>query len=189
MGRSGVTRGLRGFASWVRLTGLEMIGWLLIVAGIAALVLPGPGLLMMVGGLAILSNRYEWASRRVEPIKAKAFEAARYGVETWPRVMLSVLGAFSVMTFGVIWWIGPTVPKIGPFGDELPFNGWATGLSMMLSSLIALALIVYSLKRFRYGEDGPSDGDDPIAVLDEGELVEAMSDADGEPESGTTDRD
>ncbi|MFD1825801.1 MULTISPECIES: PGPGW domain-containing protein [Mumia] len=174
---------IRGFASWLRLTGLELAGWLLVIAGIAALVLPGPGLLMMVAGLAILSNRYEWARRRVEPIKAKAFDAARYGVATWPRIALSVLGALCVMGVGVIWWIGPTVPEIGPFGDELPFNGWATGLSMMLSSLIALGLVVYSMKRFRYGDD-----DESFEILDEDELVEALSEADGEPESDTTDR-
>ncbi|WP_370617984.1 PGPGW domain-containing protein [Mumia sp. Pv 4-285] len=152
---------LRGLASWVRATGVELIGWLLVVTGVAALVLPGPGLLMMVAGLAVLSNRYEWAERRVEPIKEKAFEAARFGVETWPRIALSVLGACIVMAFGVIWWVGPTVPEVGPFGDELPFSGWATGLSMMLSSLIALSLVAYSVARFRYGvEDDASSLDD-----------------------------
>ena len=33
---------------------LEIIGWLLVVVGIAALVLPGPGLLAIVAGLALL---------------------------------------------------------------------------------------------------------------------------------------
>ena len=46
---------------------LESIGWLLIVAGIAALILPGPGLLMLFAGLVLLSQQYEWAERRVEP--------------------------------------------------------------------------------------------------------------------------
>ena len=31
--------------------GLELVGWLLVVAGLAALILPGPGLLMIAGGL------------------------------------------------------------------------------------------------------------------------------------------
>ncbi|KAA1422850.1 hypothetical protein FE697_011910 [Mumia zhuanghuii] len=156
---------LRGLASWVRATGVELVGWLLVVTGVAALVLPGPGLLMMVAGLAVLSNRYEWAERRVEPIKVKAFDAARFGVETWPRIALSVLGACIVMAFGVIWWVGPKVPEIGPFGDELPFSGWATGLSMMISSLIALTLVVYSVARFRYGSV-----EDDASSLDEQEL-------------------
>ena len=68
---------------------LETLGWLLVVAGIAALVLPGPGLLMLFAGLALLSQQYEWAERRVEPIKEKALKAADEGVETPLRITLS----------------------------------------------------------------------------------------------------
>src|SRR3546814_18121956 len=64
---------------------LEIIGWTLVLAGIAALVLPGPGLLMMFGGMVVLSQRYEWAERRLEPIDGKALqtrsEARRAGTE------------------------------------------------------------------------------------------------------------
>ena len=69
---------------------LETLGWLLVVAGIAALVLPGPGLLGLFAGLALLSQQYEWAERRVEPIKEKALKAAEEGVETTARITLSV---------------------------------------------------------------------------------------------------
>ena len=41
---------------------LEVVGWTLVVAGIAALVLPGPGLLMVFGGLA--ARTVEGALRR-----------------------------------------------------------------------------------------------------------------------------
>lgn len=68
---------------------LEILGWLLVLAGIAALVLPGPGLLMLFGGLAILSQQYEWAERRLDPIKFRALRGAAEGVETWPRIILS----------------------------------------------------------------------------------------------------
>ncbi len=62
---------------------LEVTGWFLVVAGLAALVLPGPGLLMLFGGLAILSQQYEWAERRLDPIKYRALKGAAEGVETW----------------------------------------------------------------------------------------------------------
>ncbi len=61
---------------------LEVVGWVLVVAGIAALVLPGPGLLMLFAGLVILSQEYDWAERRVEPIKVRALRGAAEGVET-----------------------------------------------------------------------------------------------------------
>ncbi len=37
-------------------------GWLLVVAGIAALFLPLPGLLLLVPGLALLTYEYVWAA-------------------------------------------------------------------------------------------------------------------------------
>ena len=42
---------------------LEVLGWLLLLAGIAAILLPGPGLLLMAAGLAVLSQQYTWFGR------------------------------------------------------------------------------------------------------------------------------
>lgn len=41
------------------LTGI--LGGLLVVAGIAMLVLPGPGWLAIIAGLALLARRFDWA--------------------------------------------------------------------------------------------------------------------------------
>ncbi len=38
-------------------------GALLVLAGIVFLVLPGPGLLLIIAGLAILATEYVWAQR------------------------------------------------------------------------------------------------------------------------------
>ena len=83
-------------ASAARRVALESLGWVLVVAGIAALVLPGPGLLMIFAGMAILSQQYEWAEKRLEPVKEKALTAAEESVETWPRIVLSVLSGLVV---------------------------------------------------------------------------------------------
>ena len=48
---------------------LETLGWVLLLLGIAALFLPGPGLLGMFAGLALLSQQYDWAEKRVEPVR------------------------------------------------------------------------------------------------------------------------
>ncbi|HET7327879.1 MAG TPA: PGPGW domain-containing protein [Nocardioidaceae bacterium] len=124
-------------------------GWALVLVGTAALLLPGPGLLLLLAGLIVLSQQYVWAARRVEPMKARAFDAAEQGVRTGPRIAASVASACAVMGAGVVWGLDPTIGTWGPIGPRLPFGGWATGLSLILSGLIALALIGYSIRRFR----------------------------------------
>jgi hypothetical protein len=46
-----------------------------LLAGIAMLVLPGPGLLVILGALAILSGEFVWARRLMERLKAGARRA------------------------------------------------------------------------------------------------------------------
>ncbi|MGH3627297.1 MAG: PGPGW domain-containing protein [Sciscionella sp.] len=143
------TRGRWTLRAPVRRTLLTAAGWLLVLLGIAALVLPGPGLLLLLAGLVVLSQEYAWAERRVEPLKVRAFEAARLGVASWPRVTASALAACAVIAAGVVWGIDPPVPSVGPLGPDLPFGGWATGGSIIASGVIALSLVAHSVHRFR----------------------------------------
>jgi uncharacterized protein (TIGR02611 family) len=128
---------------------IEVAGWLLVLGGIAALVLPGPGLLMLFGGLAILSQQYEWAERRLEPIKYRALKGAAESVETWPRMVMSTTGALVLVACGILWIWSPPAPDWWPISDSwwLP-GGVATAITQIGSGLIAGALIVYSYRRF-----------------------------------------
>ncbi|MBA2558478.1 MAG: hypothetical protein H0V07_01080 [Propionibacteriales bacterium] len=133
----------------MRKTWVTVIGWVLVVVGVAALILPGPGLLLLLAGFVVLSQEYEWAERRVEPVKKKAFDVARSGVSSYPRIAMSAVSALLVVAVGVAWTLDPQIPEIGPIGPDLPLGGWPTGSSIILSGLIALGLLVYSIKRFR----------------------------------------
>lgn len=126
------------------------LGWVLVVAGVAALVLPGPGLLALFAGLAILSQHYEWARRRVEPIKFAAFRTAAEGVRDGWRIAVSGLGIAALFGAGVLWLWQPATPAWWPLGEFwwLP-GGWPTGVALVVSGLGALALLVYSFRRFR----------------------------------------
>ncbi len=128
---------------------LEGLGWLLLVLGIAAIFLPGPGLLGIFAGLALLSQQYDWAERRVEPVRLRALRGAAEGVETWPRIIASCLGALVLVACGVLWILKPPAPGWWPIGDGwwLPGGMW-TGVTQVASAFIALALIVYSYRRF-----------------------------------------
>lgn len=133
---------------------LETLGWVLVVVGIAALVLPGPGLLAIFAGVALLSQQYEWAERRLDPIKERALKAAAEGVETWPRIVFSVLVAVVLIGCGVLWIWNPPAPGWWPVDDSWWLvGGLATGSTQIGSGVIALALIGYSIRRFRSTTD------------------------------------
>lgn len=133
----------------LRKTWVTLLGWVLTLVGIAALVLPGPGLLLLLAGLIVLSQEYPWAERRVEPLKRKAFQVAAAGVQTWPRILLSCASALGLVAAGVVWSVEPVIPRIWVLGPRLPLSGWVTGSSLIMSGLVALGLIGYSIRRFR----------------------------------------
>lgn len=143
-----------------RKAGVLVLGWLLVVLGIIAMPLPGPGLLILLAGLIVLSQEYEWAERRVEPVKKKALDAAKASVSSYPKILFSALVACTIIAFGLFLGINPeiphlgTIPQLGPVGPvevgpSVPFGGWATGSSIAFSGLIALGILIYSIVRFR----------------------------------------
>ena len=148
----------------VKRVGFEVVGWTLLVAGIAALALPGPGLLMIFGALAILSQQYEWAERRLDPIKYRALKGAAESVETVPRIAISVTGVLLLFAAGALWIASPAEPDWWPLGGTLWLSG-GTAVTQIASGLIAAALIVYSYRRF-HGKP------DAVAAL-EGQIEDA----------------
>ena len=54
---------------------VSVLGLVLLVAGLAMLVLPGPGILVIIAGLAVLATEYVWAQRALNFAKQKAEQA------------------------------------------------------------------------------------------------------------------
>jgi hypothetical protein len=133
----------------MRSIGRTVGGWILVVIGVAALVLPGPGLLLLLAGLVMLSQEYEWAERRVEPVRQKAHTVARSSVSSKPRILASALASLAIVAVGIVWWLDPEIPEIGPVGPDLPLGGWSAGSGIVISGLAALGLVVFSVRRFR----------------------------------------
>jgi hypothetical protein len=134
----------------VRRVVLEVFGWALVAGGVAALVLPGPGLLMLFAGLALLSQQYTWAERRVDPVKERAVQAAKDGVQTWPRILLSLLGVLWLIGAGVVWAVRPPAPGWWPVDEGWwLFGGWAAGLTLIASGLLAGAMMGYAFVKYR----------------------------------------
>ena len=70
----------RGMLRWVgrnsKRVGITIIGFVLVLGGIVLLPLPGPGMLIIIAGLAVLGTEYMWARRALELAKQKAKQAA-----------------------------------------------------------------------------------------------------------------
>jgi putative transmembrane protein PGPGW len=134
--------------------GLEVLGWLLVVVGIAAIPLPGPGFLILAGGLILLSQQYEWAERRVEPIKREALKGAANSVETWPRIIASSVFIGLIAGCGALWFVSPPAPGWWPVSDRWwLYGGKATGISQFVSAALAVGLLVWSYQRFHGNPD------------------------------------
>jgi uncharacterized protein (TIGR02611 family) len=128
---------------------IQAAGWVVLVVGIAAIPLPGPGWMLLYAGVKILSTQYEWADRWLEPVELRALRGAAEAVETMPRVVLSGIFAAGVGLFGVLWVVEPDVPSWWPVADKWwLFGGPWTGVTLLISCLLATALLVYSFRRF-----------------------------------------
>ena len=56
---------------------VSIIGAVLVLAGLVMLVLPGPGILVVVAGFAVLGTEYAWAAAALERTKRTAEQAGR----------------------------------------------------------------------------------------------------------------
>jgi uncharacterized protein (TIGR02611 family) len=87
---------------------VTLLGVVVIAGGIVLLPLPGPGWLIIFGGLGILATEYEWARRLLRFARAKVSEWT-----TWlgrqNRVMQALVGVVGVVLLvalvGGAWWL------------------------------------------------------------------------------------
>lgn len=114
-------------------------GGTVLALGVALLVLPGPGLLLVLAGLLILAREFPALDRYVEPVRERAIQAAEESVTSWWRLTGSILTGLGLIGAGVAWGIV----------DELPFSGWSTGSGLILSGLILFALLYWSHLRVK----------------------------------------
>ena len=114
-------------------------GGALVLIGVVLLVLPGPGLLLVLAGLLVLANQFPSVEKYVDPVQDRALQAAEESVSSPLRVAGSVLAGLALVAAGVVWGLFPT----------LPLGGWATGSGLILSGIVLLALLVYSHRRVR----------------------------------------
>ncbi|MFJ3037481.1 MULTISPECIES: PGPGW domain-containing protein [Streptomyces] len=133
----------RGVES-IRRTALGSLGAVLLLIGVALLVLPGPGLLLVFAGVVLLARAVPALDRFVAPVRVRAMRAAEESVSSRWRIAGSVLVGLFLLAAGVAWGLVP----------ELPYSGWATGASLLVSGLVLFALLVWSHRRVQAARRG-----------------------------------
>ncbi|HEY1572063.1 MAG TPA: PGPGW domain-containing protein [Pseudonocardiaceae bacterium] len=118
---------------------VAVAGALLLVVGVVLLVLPGPGLLLVLAGLLILASEFPAVERYVEPVRTRAMQGAEQSVATPWRIAGSATVGVLLVAAGVVWGLVPW----------LPLHGWSTGSSLMLSGVVVFALLIWSYRRVR----------------------------------------
>ena len=94
----------RGFLSRYSKRILVIIsGSAVVIAGVAMLVLPGPGFLVIFTGLAILSSEFEWADRLKQSVRERAELAAKATGVSLRAIV--VVGIFFAVVLSVAAWI------------------------------------------------------------------------------------
>lgn len=134
-----MTGGRIGHDRSMRTAVVAVLGGLLTLAGIALLVLPGPGFVLVAAGLAVLATRFEWARKPLDYAKGKAEEGIEeVGRSPW-RAAGAGLAALVLVAAGVLVLAGV----------DLPFVNALSAVVLILSGLFLVGTVIYARRQER----------------------------------------
>jgi uncharacterized membrane protein len=121
----------------VKRVAVAVVGGALTLAGIALLVLPGPGFVLVAAGLALLATKFTWAARPLAYAKDKAQVGMDEVALSKRRAAVAVVGAVALLTAGIL--------EIA--GLDLPMVNVLTAALLILSGIGLLGTIVYARRQ------------------------------------------
>ena len=126
-----------------------VVGCVLLLVGVALLVLPGPGFVLIAGALALLATQFEWAKRPLDYAKDKASVGIEEVATSKFRASLAVVCALGMIAIGVVELAGVRLPHVNAL----------TAVMLILSGLFLVGTLVYAVVRARSNAaaDEPSD--------------------------------
>ena len=102
--------------------GVLLAGFGLVGAGIAMLVLPGPGWAAIILGLVVLASEYAWARRLLDPVRRWAKRAADGALD--PRVrrrnLVILAGLVVVVVAATAWYVTSYGLTLAPVTGLIP---------------------------------------------------------------------
>ena len=126
-----------------------VVGCVLLLVGVALLVLPGPGFVLIAGAVAVLATQFEWAKRPLDYAKDKASVGIEEVATSKFRASLAVVCALGMVAIGVVELAGVRLPHVNAL----------TAVMLILSGLFLVGTLVYAVVRARSNAaaDEPSD--------------------------------
>jgi hypothetical protein len=107
------------------------LGFTVLGAGIAMLALPGPGVIVIVVGLAILATEFAWAERALDKTLGRASQAAGTVTGNLAGRVLLALSGCGLVAAGVVVMTLDT------------FEGWrSAGIGLIVAGLAGLATLL-----------------------------------------------
>ena len=130
----------------VRRFAVTIVGVALLVVGAALMVLPGPGILLIVAGLAVLATEYVWAHHLLVRAREQAGKAQQAAVASPVRTGGSVLFALATLGLGVVMLVVDDMAW--PVLDSLLDRLWGpvTGAVVVVTSLILLTTTYLTIR-------------------------------------------
>lgn len=145
---------------------VTVVGVLLLALGVAMLVLPGPGIVVIVGGLAVLATEYVWARNQLERARTHAVKAQEAAVANPVATVFTFAFAAALIAIGLLVTLVDDVAW--PVFDRRldGFSSPVTGGIFFVTGLLLVTTTVLTLRGAR-GEattylDGPDD--DSLAI-------------------------
>lgn len=122
--------------AWLRWIGrnakrllITVIGFTVLGAGIAMLALPGPGIVVILLGLAILATEFAWAERALDQAASRAAGAAK-------QVSDSRAGRYAMMLSGLGLLVGGAIVLV--FVERFRWSG----IGLLIAGLCGIATLL-----------------------------------------------
>lgn len=125
---------------------VTIAGVLLLAVGAAMMVLPGPGILLIVAGLAVLATEYAWARRLLKRAQRQARSVQAAAVSSPLRTAGSVLFAVGLLALGVAMFVVADISW--PAQDDRLDAVWGpvTAGVLVLTSMILLTTTYITIR-------------------------------------------
>lgn len=84
---------------------VTIAGFTVLLAGIVMMITPGPGILAIFAGLAILATEYAWAEHALDQAKKRAGQATKAATASPLRIALAIGATLAGIGAVILWFV------------------------------------------------------------------------------------